>query len=39
LPEVAQLLRHRSAATTAIYATVDRAALDLVVRAWPGAQR
>jgi len=39
MPEIAQLLRHRSESTTAIYAKVDRAALDLVARPWPGAQR
>jgi integrase/recombinase XerD len=39
LPEVAQLLRHRSEAATALYATVDRVSLDLVVRPWPGAER
>jgi len=39
LAEIAQLLRHHAEATTAIYATVDRAALDLVVRPWPGAGR
>jgi hypothetical protein len=39
LPEVAQLLPHRSEAATALYATVDRVSLDLVVRPWPGAGR
>jgi integrase/recombinase XerD len=39
LPEIAQALRHRSQASTAIYAAVDRAALDAVVRPWPGADR
>jgi site-specific recombinase XerD len=39
LPQVAEVLRHRSADTTAIYAKIDRAALGLVVRPWPGAQR
>jgi integrase/recombinase XerD len=39
LPEVAQVLRHHSESTTATYAKVDRAALDLVVRPWPGARR
>jgi integrase len=39
LQEVALVLRHRSEDTTAIYAKVDRAALDLVVRPWPGAER
>jgi site-specific recombinase XerD len=35
LAEVAQLLRHRSQETSAIYAKVDRAALAVVVRPWP----
>jgi integrase/recombinase XerD len=39
LAQVAEVLRHHSEDTTAIYAKVDRAALDLVVRPWPGAQR
>ena len=39
LPQVAEVLRHHSEDTTAIYAKVDRAALGLVVRPWPGAQR
>jgi integrase/recombinase XerD len=39
LPQVAEVLRHRSEDTTAIYAKVDRAALGLVVRPWPGVQR
>lgn len=39
LPQVAEVLRHHSQDTTAIYAKVDRAALGLVVRPWPGAQR
>ena len=39
LPQVAEVLRHRSEDTTAIYAKVNRAALGLVVRPWPGAQR
>lgn len=37
LPEVGQLLRHRSALTTAIYAKVDRETLRLIARPWPGA--
>ncbi len=36
LDEVSQVLRHRSAATTAIYAKVDHAALAAVARPWPG---
>jgi len=39
LAEIAQLLRHHAEASTAIYSTVDRATLDLVVRPWPGAGR
>lgn len=35
LVEVAQVLRHHDEATTAIYTTVDRAALEVVVRPWP----
>jgi len=35
LPEVAQVLRHASLATTAIYAKVDRAALRSLARPWP----
>jgi len=38
LGEVSQLLRHRSALTTAIYAKVDIAALRAVARPWPGTQ-
>lgn len=37
LPEVGQVLRHRHAATTAIYAKVDRKALRQIARPWPGA--
>lgn len=36
MEEVAQLLRHRDLASTAIYAKVDRAALQAVARCWPG---
>jgi site-specific recombinase XerD len=39
LPEVGQLLRHRRAVTTAIYAKVDREALRTIARPWPGAAR
>lgn len=39
LSEIAQALRHHAEASTAIYAAVDRTALNAVVRAWPGAQR
>ena len=36
LPEVGQVLRHRSAGSTAIYAKVDEAALRPLARPWPG---
>ena len=36
LPEIGQVLGHRAAATTAIYAKVDRDALRLIARPWPG---
>jgi integrase/recombinase XerD len=36
LAEVGQVLRHRSAATTAIYAKVDHAALVRLAMPWPG---
>ena len=36
LAEVGQVLRHRSAATTAIYAKVDHAALSQLALPWPG---
>jgi integrase/recombinase XerD len=36
LPEIAQVLRHRSLLTTAIYAKVDRNSLRSLVRPWPG---
>ena len=35
LAEVGQVLRHRSALTTAIYAKVDRDALAVLARPWP----
>jgi integrase/recombinase XerD len=35
LTEIGQLLRHRKALTTAIYAKVDRQALGTLVRRWP----
>lgn len=38
MAEVAQLLRHRSLAATAIYAKVDRRALSVVAQPWPGAE-
>ncbi|MBA3748707.1 MAG: tyrosine-type recombinase/integrase, partial [Solirubrobacterales bacterium] len=36
LSEIGQVLRHRSALTTAIYAKVDRDALRELARPWPG---
>jgi site-specific recombinase XerD len=36
LPEIAQVLGHRSLGTTAIYAKVDRDALRPLCRPWPG---
>jgi integrase/recombinase XerD len=39
LPEVAQVLRHRSVATTTIYAKVDHRGLRELVTPWPGSQR
>ena len=39
LTEVGQLLRHRRAMTTAIYAKVDREALRKIARPWPGGAR
>jgi integrase/recombinase XerD len=39
LTEVAQVLRHRSVATTAIYAKVDHLALRELAAPWPGAER
>lgn len=38
LAEVGQVLRHRRALTTAIYAKVDRDALGALARPWPGAR-
>lgn len=35
LPEVGQVLRHRSVLSTAIYAKTDRGALSVLVRPWP----
>lgn len=37
LEEIAQLLRHRSLTSTAIYAKVDRESLRTLARPWPGA--
>lgn len=39
LPEVGQVLRHRSQLSTAIYAKVDRDALRPLARRWPGVGR
>jgi len=39
LPEIGQLLRHRRAETTAIYAKVDRDTLRLIARPWPEGAR
>lgn len=36
LVEIGQLLRHRKALTTAIYAKTDVAALRTLARPWPG---
>jgi integrase/recombinase XerD len=36
LPEIGQVLRHRRAMTTAIYAKVDHDALRTLARPWPG---
>ncbi len=36
LPEIGQVLRHRRADTTAIYAKIDRDALRMIARPWPG---
>jgi integrase/recombinase XerD len=36
LPEIGQVLGHREAATTALYAKVDREALRQIARPWPG---
>jgi integrase len=36
LPEIGQVLRHRSAASTAVYARVDLGALRVLAQPWPG---
>jgi site-specific recombinase XerD len=36
LTEIGQVLRHQRVLTTAVYAKVDRQALRLVARPWPG---
>jgi integrase/recombinase XerD len=38
LPEIAQVLRHRSATTTAQYAKVDHRALRALAEPWPGGE-
>jgi integrase len=38
LPEIAQVLRHRSPATTALYAKVDHRALRELAEPWPGGE-
>ena len=38
LDEIAEVLRHTSTQTTAIYATVDRRSLRTLVQPWPGAR-
>jgi site-specific recombinase XerD len=39
LEEIGQVLRHQSAASTAIYAKVDYAELSVFARPWPGSTR
>ena len=39
LPEVGQVLRHRSQLATAIYAKVDHDRLRALARPWPGGAR
>jgi integrase/recombinase XerD len=39
LPEVGQVLRHRSLLSTSIYAKVDDDALRVLARPWPGGER
>jgi site-specific recombinase XerD len=38
LSEIAQVLRHHSLDTTAIYAKVDRCALRKLAQPWPGVE-
>ena len=38
LAEVGQVLRHRSALSTSLYAKVDLAALSEIARPWPGGE-
>ena len=39
LPEVGQVLRHRSLLSTSVYAKVDQDSLRPLARPWPGAGR
>jgi integrase/recombinase XerD len=39
LPEIGQVLRHRSQLSTAIYAKIDRSRLRELARPWPGGSR
>jgi integrase len=39
LPEVGQVLRHRSQLSTSLYAKVDQDALGPLARPWPGEAR
>jgi integrase/recombinase XerD len=39
LPEIGQVLRHRSQLSTAVYAKVDHTALRPLARSWPGGTR
>jgi site-specific recombinase XerD len=39
LPEIGQVLRHRSQLATSVYAKVDQDALRPLARPWPGACR
>jgi site-specific recombinase XerD len=39
LPEIGEVLRHRSPVSTAIYARVDVQALQELAMAWPGGAR
>jgi hypothetical protein len=39
LAEIGQVLRHRSAGSTAAYARVDAERLRMIARPWPGGAR
>ena len=39
LPEIGQVLRHRSQLSTSVYAKIDQDALRPLARPWPGAER